>query len=74
MTAYKRRAIRGGHNTKPLMKPIEKARTSNLCFTLFKIPCGSTFFVTQVLEDFLKNMLRPMIMTTTPKIIEEYFW
>ena len=71
---YRRIAIRGGQTINPLVKPIEKARMSNLSVNFFKPKClPSSTLQTQEDDLFLRRMFIPIITITIPKANKAYF-
>jgi len=71
---YKISAIRGGHTTNPLVKPIKKARMSNLLVNFSKPKCLlSSTLQTHGDDLFLRSMLMPIIIVIIPKANKAYF-
>jgi len=72
-TEYTRSITSGGHKIKPLLKPNEKARTSNRPL-VFITPKFLVFSGLQLQEGdlLLKSMLMPITIVTMPKAYEEY--
>src|SRR3990170_2524805 len=70
---YKRNIANGGHTINPLLKPSEKAPTSNLTPNLFKpeflCPTGSQ---SRGVALLFKRTAIPMTIVTMPKTKEEY--
>ena len=70
-TEYKRSSARGGHTIKPLLRPSEKARKSNL--PVFFAGRVSLFSGVQARGFWLfRRIVTPMTMVTKPKTYEEY--
>jgi hypothetical protein len=71
-TEYNRSITNGGHIINPLLKPSEKARTSNrLCFFMSKFLLSSDLQSHEG-DLFLMSILMPIAIVTMLKAYEEY--
>ncbi|HII85347.1 TPA: hypothetical protein HA273_01930 [Candidatus Bathyarchaeota archaeon] len=72
---YTRRAIKGGHNTRPRERPRKKARISIPLAGLLRLACPLfRLGLSHLLDLLFRIILAPIIIVTNPNAIEEYAW